>query len=58
MIYSGKPLLLEPNMVFFVQIMIPDTRTGIAVGIGQPFTIRETGRVEVFSDLPTHLFVR
>ena len=58
MIYSGNPLLLEPNMVFFVHIMIPDTRTGIAVGIGQTFAIKEAGHVEVFSDLPTHLFVR
>ena len=58
MIYSGNPLILEPGMVFFVHIMIPDTRTGVMVGIGQTFAIRETGTPEVFSELPIELFRR
>lgn len=58
MIYSGNPLVLEPGMVFFVHIMIPDTRTGVMAGIGQTFAIRESGSVELFSNLPTELFLR
>ncbi|MEM1431708.1 MAG: Xaa-Pro peptidase family protein [Pseudomonadota bacterium] len=56
MIYSGNPLILEPGMVFFVHIMIPDTRTGLMAGIGQTFAVRETGPVEVFSAIPVELF--
>lgn len=58
MIYTGNPLVLEPGMVFFVHIMIPDTRTGVMAGIGQTFAIRENGPVELFSRLPTELFQR
>ena len=58
MIYSGNPLIMEPGMVFFVHIMIPDTRTGVMAGIGQTFAIRETGAPEVFSELPIELFRR
>ena len=58
MIYSGNPIVLEPGMVFFVHIMIPDTRTGVMAGIGQTFAIRDSGGVELFSQLPTTLFTR
>ena len=58
MIYSGNPLIMEPGMVFFVHIMIPDTRTGVMAGIGQTFAIRESGAPEVFSQLPVELFRR
>ena len=58
MIYTGNPLVLEPGMVFFVHIMIPDTRTSIMAGIGQTFAVRESGSVELFSALPTELFLR
>ncbi|MXX91723.1 MAG: aminopeptidase P family protein [Boseongicola sp. SB0677_bin_26] len=58
MIYSGNPLVMEPGMVFFVHVMIPDTRTGVMAGIGQTFAIREDGPVEPFSNLPTELFRR
>ena len=58
MIYSGNRLIMEPGMVFFVHIMIPDTRTGVMAGVGQTFAIRETGTPEVFSELPIELFRR
>ena len=58
MIYSGNPLILKPGMVFFVHIMIPDTRTGVMAGVGQTFAISENGSTELFSDLPTKLFLR
>lgn len=57
MIYSGNPLVLQPGMVFFVHIMIPDAETGLAAGVGQTFAIGETGiGVETFSSLPLQLW--
>lgn len=56
MIYSGNRLIMEPGMVFFVHIMIPDTRNGLAAGLGQTFSIRDDGPPEVFSALGTDLF--
>lgn len=57
MIYSGNPLVLEPGMVFFVHIMIPDTATGLAAGVGQTFAIGAEGKgVETFSNLPLQLW--
>ncbi|GGB20731.1 M24 family metallopeptidase [Allosediminivita pacifica] len=57
MIYTGNPLVLEPGMVFFVHIMIPDTETGLVAGVGQTFAIGEDGRgVETFSELPLQLW--
>ncbi len=58
MIYAGNPLVMESGMVFFVHVMIPDTRTGVMAGIGQTFAIRESGPVELFSNLPNELFLR
>lgn len=58
MIYSGNPLIMQPGMVFFVHIMIPDTRTGVMAGIGQTFAISDNGAPEVFSALPVELFRR
>jgi Xaa-Pro dipeptidase len=55
MIYSGNPLPMEAGMVFFVHIMIPDTRTGLTAGLGQTFAIRD-GAPEVFSRLPAQLW--
>lgn len=55
MIYSGNRLIMEPGMVFFVHIMIPDASTGLTAGIGQTFAITE-GAPEVFSDLPVQLY--
>lgn len=57
MIYSGNPLVLEPGMVFFVHIMIPDVATGLAAGVGQTFAIgAESKGVETFSELPLQLW--
>jgi Xaa-Pro dipeptidase len=57
MIYSGNPLVLEADMVFFVHIMIPDATTGLVAGVGQTFAIGEAGSgVETFSALPLQLW--
>jgi len=54
MIYSGNPLPLRPGMVLFVHIMIGDSTTGLAAGIGQSFVITET-EAERLSRLPSIL---
>lgn len=54
-IYTGNPLILEPGMVFFVHIMIPDPDTGLVAGVGQTFAVGE-GAVECFSTLPLQLW--
>ncbi|TKT69765.1 Xaa-Pro peptidase family protein [Aquamicrobium sp. LC103] len=57
MIYTGNPLVLEPGMVFFVHIMIPNTETGLVAGVGQTFIIGEEGKgVETLSQLPLQLW--
>jgi Xaa-Pro dipeptidase len=57
MIYSGNRLVMQPGMVFFVHIMIPDTRTGLAAGVGQTFVITE-GAAERLSGIPLVLHER
>ena len=43
MIYSGNPLIMRPGMVFFPHVMLGDSRTGIAVGLGNTIVVTETG---------------
>lgn len=57
MMYSGNPTPMRPGMVLFCHIMIGDTATGIAAGVGQTFVVTE-GAAEVLSGLPVHLFRR
>jgi Xaa-Pro dipeptidase len=57
MIYSGNRLVMEAGMVFFVHIMIPDTRTGLAAGVGQTFVITD-GAAERLSSIPLVLHER
>jgi Xaa-Pro dipeptidase len=57
MIYSGNPLVMAPGMVFFVHIMIPDGRTGLAVGVGRTFAITDRA-AELFADVPVILHER
>lgn len=54
MIFSGNPLIMEPGMVFFVHIMLPDRRTGLTAGVGWTFSITE-GAAEVFSEIAPKL---
>ena len=56
MIYSGNPLIMMPGMVFFVHIMVPDSATVAAAGLGRTFVITEDA-AENLSALPFHLHV-
>ncbi|GBQ27404.1 aminopeptidase P family protein [Gluconacetobacter azotocaptans] len=55
MIYSGNPLLLAPGMVLFVHIMLGDTTTGLAAGVGETFVITD-GAAERLSMLRPVLY--
>jgi Xaa-Pro dipeptidase len=44
-------------MVLFVHIMIPDTATGLAAGVGQTFVVHE-GQAEPLSRIPLVLHSR
>jgi Xaa-Pro dipeptidase len=54
MIYSGNPLIMTPGMVFFVHIMVPDSASGVAAGIGRTFIITD-GAAENLSAIPPRL---
>jgi Xaa-Pro dipeptidase len=54
MIYSGNPLIMQPNMVFFVHIMVPDSVNGVAAGLGRTFVITD-GAPERLSAIPSQL---
>ncbi len=54
MIYSGNPLVMQPGMVFFVHIMVPDSVAGVAAGLGRTFIITERA-AETLSALPFRL---
>jgi len=57
MIYSGNPLIMTPGMVFFVHIMVPDSISGVAAGLGRTFIITE-GAAENLSAIPPQLHLR
>ena len=39
MIHSGNPLVLEPGMIFFPHVMLGDTDTGLAMGLGDTVVV-------------------
>jgi Xaa-Pro dipeptidase len=53
-IYSGNPLIMTPGMVFFVHVMVPDSVSGVAAGLGRIFVITE-GAPENLSAIPPQL---
>jgi Xaa-Pro dipeptidase len=45
---------MRPGMVFFVHIMVPDSASGVAAGLGRSFLITE-GAAENLSAIPPQL---
>lgn len=56
MIYSGNPTLCEPGMTLFYHVMIGDSDTGFAMGVGHTLLVTE-GAPEVLTGLPDRLTV-
>ena len=57
MIYPGATLRCEPGMTLFYHVMIPDTDTGLAMGVGHTLVVTE-GAPEVLNPLPDALTVK
>ncbi|MBM85944.1 MAG: Xaa-Pro dipeptidase [Rhodospirillaceae bacterium] len=57
MIYTGNPTELRPGMVFFPHVMLGDTETGLAMGLGQTLVVTETGS-ELLTKAPLGLIER
>ncbi|MBO1324446.1 Xaa-Pro peptidase family protein [Acetobacter sp. TBRC 12305] len=56
MIYSGNPMICEPGMTLFYHVMLGDSDTGYAMGVGHTLAIRD-GAPEVLTGLPPTLTV-
>ena len=54
MIYAGNLMELRPSMVFFPHVMLGDTDTGFAAGLGQTVLVTEAGP-EVLTKAPLEL---
>ena len=56
MFYTGNPQFIEPDMVFFLHMIILDSDTGLAMSIGETSIVTEHGCEQV-SHAPTELVV-
>ncbi len=56
MIQRGDPLPLEPNMVFFMHMILLDQRTGLGMSLGETALITD-GPCERLSHAPSRLIV-
>ncbi len=56
MLYAGNPVIAEPNMVFFLHMVITDSGTGRAMTLGQTVRVTEAG-CERLSRAPLDLLV-
>jgi Xaa-Pro dipeptidase len=56
MIYAGNPLQCRPGMTLFYHVMIGDSDTGYAMGVGHTLLVTE-GAPEVLTALPDDLTV-
>ena len=54
MIYEGNSLILQPGMVFFPHVMLGDTGSGLAMGLGNTVVVTD-GTPESLSRLPLDL---
>ena len=57
MFYTGNPVLAEPNMVFFIHIILMNSDAGRAMTLGQTVRLTESG-CERLSRLPLDLVVK
>ena len=57
MFYAGNPVTAEPNMVFFLHMILMDSDSGLAMCPGQTVVVTATG-AEVLSKRPLDLVVK
>jgi Xaa-Pro dipeptidase len=56
MIYAGNPTRCEPGMTLFFHVMLGDSDTGYAMGVGHTLLVTDD-RPEVLTSLPDDLTV-
>jgi Xaa-Pro dipeptidase len=56
MIYSGNPTRCEPGMTLFYHVMIGDSDSGYAMGVGHTLLVTD-GAPEILTGLPDDLTV-
>ncbi len=57
MIYADNPLVMEPGMVFFPHVMLGDTESGLAMGLGDTVVVTDAAP-RVMTTFPLDFLVR
>jgi Xaa-Pro dipeptidase len=57
MVYHGNPVVAEPNMVFFLHMILMDSETETAMCFGHTVQVTETG-CEALSRMDLDLVVK
>ena len=43
MIFTGNPLIIKPRMVFFMHMILMDSKEQLAMNLGETYLVTETG---------------
>ena len=43
MIFTGNPLIIKPGMVFFMHMILMDSKSQLAMNLGETYLVTETG---------------
>jgi Xaa-Pro dipeptidase len=57
MFYTGNPVVAEPNMIFFLHMILMNSDTNRAMTLGQTVRVTETG-CERLSRAPLDLVIK
>ena len=44
MIFTGNPLIIKPGMVFFMHMILMDSKVQLAMNLGETYLVTETGK--------------
>jgi Xaa-Pro dipeptidase len=57
MFFTGNPVVIEPSSVFFLHMILLDSRHGLAMSLGETVRVTDTGCVSL-SKMPHELVVK
>ena len=43
MIFTGKPLIIKPGMVFFMHMILMDSKAQLAMNLGETYLVNNSG---------------
>ena len=43
MIFTGNPLIIKPGMVFFMRMILMDSKAQLAMNLGETYLVTKTG---------------